>query len=700
MRAGWRFLVVVLFLAGMLLTGLVGTSTSMVFVWPAYAILGLAGLLSIGLLFEGVSFTLPRWGTLAVFGFALYLLIRAADSPVAYFAREDAALVVAGFLVYCLFLSLLTSADWRQRLVEALALLVAVNLGFALAQTFLSPSLWLIPGYERTFADRAGGLFNQPEHYAAFLAALAPLWIVTALFSRRRRAVRIGAGILATLSLVGVVASGSVAGMLALMAGTAVVAALCALLMKRRISRGVRRKALVAFSGAGLVAALVAFGSADSLGKQIDRGLLTKAGGVSLPQLWKSGTAQIAEAPLIGTGSRTTRIHGRLHRAEPIDASTGEPEFLHNEYLQLVADYGAVGALLLLAMLVFHLRSGHRFVRAYAGFGARPGARLPKSDHLAFVLGALGGLAAIGTVAAFDFVLHLPVFVLLGAIFLAVLAAPDPMGAALKPAPSAHFIPGGSLLFMNRAVVFGCGIATLVFGLVFSRAEYHYEMARLAFETDPAGFRHHRHLREARALDPKNPFVFSLSAHAAVSAILPEMPAPARREALEQADTFFTRAEALYPQDVFAAVGHAAVLEELGRGDKALRRIRDARELAPNYGHLMLAEAEHRLRRGEIAEAEAQFTAAMSAPTFRNAAAAMRGLRIVTEWKLIAEQNGIDWRLEDLDEEAPATLLARPGERSLPEAKVEERATAAAIPASPEGEVEPPAETDKPDSAP
>src|SRR5690606_41672014 len=52
----------------------------------------------------------------------------------------------------------------------------------------------------------------------------------------------------------------------------------------------------------------------------------------------------------------------------------------------------------------------------------------------------------------------------------------------------------------------------------------------------------------------------ALSAHAQVAGISSEMAAPERRQALEQADHYFSRARALYPQDVFAAVGHAAVL--------------------------------------------------------------------------------------------------------------------------------------------
>src|SRR5690606_16870238 len=119
--------------------------------------------------------------------------------------------------------------------------------------------------------------------------------------------------------------------------------------------------------------------------------------------------------------------------------------------------YGLVGLVLLFAVLALHARSGLAFVRAYAGFGNARGGILPRSDHLAWELGAIASLSAMGVLALFDFTLHLPAFLIVAAVFLALLAAPDPMATALRSAP-APVIPGGSLMFVNRTVAFGCGI--------------------------------------------------------------------------------------------------------------------------------------------------------------------------------------------------------------------------------------------------
>jgi len=673
MTSKWRLAVLAVFLIGMLLIGIVGTSASMTFLWPAYGLIGLAAVFSVGLILEESPFSLPRAATFSLLALCGYLLARASNSPVAYFAREDASLVVMAFLAYGLFLVLFRTVGSRHRLVEALALLVGINLAFALVQSVIVPTLWIIPGYERTFTDRPGGLFNHPDHFGGFLAILVPVWLAMALFSRRTRPVRIAAASLAFVSILAIAMIGSGPSLLTLVAGVVGFFTLSLVILYRRMNARSRRAGWRILAGASLSLLGVALLWSAPLGRLLDRTLLTKSGELSLPLVWKAGVAQIAEAPLVGTGSRTSYFYGRLFREEALDSSATEPEFIHNEVLQMTADYGLVGLFLLLVLLALHAHQGLRFIRAYAVLPPVPGTIVPRSDHLALAVGATASLASLGVLSCFDFILHLPVFVLVGALFLAVLAVPDPMSAALKVPPPSRLFPGGWLIFSNRALVFGCGLAMTLFGAVFSRSEHHFERARRSFNADRSGFQHHRHLQAARQLDPKNPFLFTLSAHAQVAGILPEMPEPARRDALEKADFYFNHARNLYPQDIYAAIGHAAVLDELGRPSEALARLHDARKMAPHYGNLLLAEGEHHLRHGRILEAEKVFSSAVNARAFRDTAAAQRGLRTLTEWKLIAEQNGIDWRTDPDPLEVPPLLAGSYESRSPAEAQVAER---------------------------
>lgn len=666
MRLGLRFALLTIFLIGLVTTGLVGTSTSMTFVWPLYLLLGLAGMLSIATLFSHVDFTLPRAATITLLLLAVYLLVRAADSPVAYFAREDVGLIVASLLVYCGFLTLCPNASARRAVILSLAALVAANLLMALAQHFIDPGLWLIPGYERTVTESVGGLFNQPDHFAIFLAALLPLWLSLLLFGREERRLRFVWSALAIGSGLTLLLTWNLAGLLTAGAGVGGLFLLLVFVVWKRLKPKVRRNALLALPLLVLGIAGLVFAFSDTLGRELGGGTIAEDGRANLPLVWKSGLRQVGESPWLGTGSRSSYIYSRAYRSPELGAQVGEPEFAHNEFIQIAADYGIIGLLLLLAALGFHAWNGFQFLSAFQSWRGSRGRLLPQSGHLALAAGMLSVLASLATAACFDFVLHLPVFALLAAIALALLAVPDPMAKVLPPREEESFLPGGSLLFSLRAVGFGCGIAMVTFGLIFSRSEYHYEMARLAFEGEPTSFRQFPHLQEARALDPKNPYAFSLSAHAQVAGITPDMPEPARRQALETADRYFDQAYRLYPQDVFAAVGHAFVLDELDRPEAARERLAEARRWAPLYGNLILAQAEHHFRSGDVLRAEDAYRDALEADAFADVEGAREGLATIAEWKRIAEQEGIRWNDPDSGYPDPAGPL-------IPDANVVER---------------------------
>jgi O-antigen ligase len=107
----------------------------------------------------------------------------------------------------------------------------------------------------------------------------------------------------------------------------------------------------------------------------------------------------IAEHPLIGAGVGQARFVWDLP-----DGNGEIALYAHNEYLQLLVDLGAIGAVLLLALL------------AAIAVVVKRGWNMP---HAA---GALAGLAALAVHSGFDFLWHIPVLPLLAGLFIGLTA--------------------------------------------------------------------------------------------------------------------------------------------------------------------------------------------------------------------------------------------------------------------------------------
>ncbi len=666
MKSRWLFLVVTLFLVGFFVTGLLGTSTAMTFIWPGYSILGLAGVFSIICLFRETHFRVPHFCFGAVFALLCYLLIRAADSPVAYFSREDAALLIVCFLCYSIFLTLFTEGRWRNAFLWTVVSLIGVNLILAMAQRLISPSIWLIPGYERTFTDRVGGLFNHPDHFAGFLALGIPLMLAMASFSKRGPYARTILVTLSIMSLAAIIASQSAIGMISAAVGIFTFGAISLFIIWPNLLPMVKTTLIGGFVALAVIGSTVVYVNRVGVSYHAKQQVLARDGEMALIPVWKSAAKQFLESPISGTGSRSFYFYSRYFRPAGDTGNLREAEFAHNEYLQMLGDYGIVGLVMILALLALHFGSGLRFIRAYSGFRPVNGPPVPQSDHLGLTMGAIGALTVIGTLCCFDFVMHLPLIATLAAILLAILACPDPMSTAHRKTKR-NYLPGGSVLFINRATCFASGLAIAIFGVIFTQSEWQYEMARLSFQGDQRNYKHFRHLQFARRLDPKNPFVMSLSGHAHAAAVRSDMADAERVEALRKADEYFTASRVLYPQDIYSAIGHSAVLDALGRHDAAAERIAFARQWAPLYGNLMLAEAEHFLRIGDLASAEELYTSADKAPVLRDNRSIERGLQTIDDWrKMAATQN-------------PGGTGSRTAETTipLPDAKVKEVAVGA-----------------------
>ncbi|MDF1816961.1 MAG: O-antigen ligase family protein [Verrucomicrobiales bacterium] len=629
-----RFAVITIFLAGLVTVGILGTSTSMTFVWPGYLVIGVAGIFSVIAIFRRTKYAIPSWCMIAAFAFAAYLMIRAMKSPVTYFAREDGALLITCFIAYAVFLSMLDDSRWRRYLFWCITGLLGANLIMAGIQLVSGAETWFLTGYARTFPDRIGGLFNHPEHFAGYLAFGIPFLLSAIIFGRHSKPVKIGLGAISGLCFLAILLSQSLLGVLSTLAGIFTLGLIVLVLCWKKLVFNTQKSVLIATAIFLSLVGLFVILNASRVSSVFEQKILTREGQISLPGIWSSSLEQFAEAPLIGTGSRTFYFFSRKYRPENEGTSNFETEFVHNEFLQLLADYGLIGLVLALAFLGLHLFNGFKFVLGYLYFQCIRGAILPKSDHLALVTGAIAAIASISVLCLFDFVIHIPAIALSATVLLGILACPDPMSRALLPAEEDTYIPGGSCLFVGRGLAFGCGVALTLFSCFFSRSEWHFEMARHSYVSGNVDAKQLKHLEQARTIDPLNPFIKTLSAHSYISAIDENMAPTVRFAYLEKADQFFREAEYLYPHDIDSAIAHSVILDELGRTTEAANRIREARQWAPKHGNLLIAQAEHFLRNGELERAEKSYKMAGEATVFPNPEAVQKGLDLLADKRI------------------------------------------------------------------
>lgn len=197
--------------------------------------------------------------------------------------------------------------------------------------------------------------------------------------------------------------------------------------------RLLRLAVLLALAGLLAVAAME-FGGGGTRPLQKLTGTFSRvmAGGEGRQLWWAAAAAMVADRPLAGVGTGRFReeypaYQGRViasraggNRAVPAAAPVESP---HNDYLQVAAELGIPGLLLLLGALGTILWSGVRAWRR--GTEAERGRRA----------GALGGLAALLAAALVGYPLHTATGVFLLAVLSALAVSPSagPAGAAGRP---------------------------------------------------------------------------------------------------------------------------------------------------------------------------------------------------------------------------------------------------------------------------
>lgn len=561
------------FLFGVLLLGLLGTGDLTTRFWYGAALIAVAGAGSLLSRQTRQARPAAKACLVIMLVFYSYIVWRGLHSEVKWMARQDLVFATTGLISYLLIALRFTGPRQRGIILGVFALLILANTISGLHQFHNDPKFMVFRsmGVDRIIEKSASGFFRNSNFLGGFLVlASFPLLGISLLGRGVSPFLRVLCALFFLTGAVGLGYSLSRGGTVAFFAALLLFIPLAvAQLRKPKDRKKSSRKRLTAWF------ALMACGFALLL--YFTYGLLrTNYGDVNpfrslsgREVFWDAALEQWQSSPIIGTGARSYEYMERAYRSLDTIWTVwlGEKDavYAHNDYLQCLGDYGLIGLMLALAVLL-----AHSIYALISVFRSRRTDFPSGGENMAPAL-AIGGLCALAGIAVHslvDFNLHIGVNVVMTGITLGFLAAPGfglrrgaGPAAGPEPATSALFSP---FLLVLSAVTAGLSVILLQNARRFSRPDLDYAAGVKELESAssvPEWLAISGHFQNAVARDPDNPKAWhylSLVNSRLADEMAPSVAAVFNRMALKQ----ITKSLHLYPKNPYAA-GLAGYLSDL-----------------------------------------------------------------------------------------------------------------------------------------
>jgi hypothetical protein len=315
--------------------------------------------------------------------------------------------------------------------------------------------------------------------------------------------------------------------------------------------------------------------------------------------LWKASLQQTALNPVIGTGSGTYLYYGRQFRSAFVQ---NDPIHVHNDYLHMLCEYGAIGLGLTLLFVVIHAATGWMGLRRIVREKMRP-AFLSNSNELALTVGGLSALTAIVVHSVVDFNLHIPANTVFVAGLLGLLANPGPTD---RSAATPRAVP---LPFRLMPAVCGSGLIALAAPLI--KGEYLGELARVALR-DKRYDESKALAEQALALEKKNPDLYYYLGEAQHHLALQQEEPQLRREGHIAVVHAFADGLAVFPQDLRLLLKLGRTYDMLGDYQRAEDIFQRAIAADSNFGTVYALYGIHRHTIRDFKTAESLYRKALS----------------------------------------------------------------------------------------
>jgi O-antigen ligase len=350
------------------------------------------------------------WGVLA---FTAYAVGRYLTAEVEFLARQELIKVLVYAALFFAVLNNLHKQETTQIIGLGLIFLAMLLSLYAVYQ-FLTTSdfAWHLlkpEGYRK----RGSGPFINPNHLAGYLEMILPLALAFTLTGRFEMLMKVFLAYATLAIFAGLCSTVSRGGWLA---AAVSLAAFFGWLWRQR---DYRKRALIVL--ATLIVTFAAFLWKAEIGPE-RRDRITVAAQVEDVRfgLWRPALALWKDHFWFGAGP--AHFDYRFRQYRPADAQLQlRPDRVHNDYLNTLADWGLIGALLVLgcwAALYFQVFTGWKFIqRSQNDLGAK------RSNKSAFVAGGAIGLLAILVHSFWDYNMHIPANAILAVTLMAIVAS-------------------------------------------------------------------------------------------------------------------------------------------------------------------------------------------------------------------------------------------------------------------------------------
>lgn len=521
-----------------------------------------------------------------VLAFALYAIARYLTADLEYVARFE---MIQTLLYAFLFFAVVNNLASKES-----SLAIALTLVF-LAAGISCYAIWQFMAHSNhvwnllsPYGGRASGTYISPNNFACFLEMTLPLAVAFLLAGRVRPLTRVFLGYAALAMAGGLAVTFSRGGWLAAAAG------LLVLLVVLICHPGHRLTALL------LLIVLIASGAVfvtNYLSKTLSYVSRVEAIGndsVDLGyrlEMWHAAEAMWLDHFWFGVGPAHYDYRFNQYRPGKVQARPGHA---HNDYLNLLADWGAIGGVIVLSgMLIF----GASLVRTWKAvcrdnFGRR------MSNRFAFFLGGSAALLALAIHSIGDFNLHIPANAILGVCLLALLTA------QLRMVAGRYQLDPPVLAKVLLLALLACSLS--YFGFQGHRRAEEFAWQTRAANVDLPLLDRADLLKKAFAVEPTD---FETTYQLGELYRIQSFQGGTDYESLAQeAMQWYSRGMKLDPYYGYNFLDYGMCLDWLGRYDEAGTYFSRAEALDPNGYFTIAYLGWHYLQTGDYAAARACFT--------------------------------------------------------------------------------------------